>query len=291
MLINLSIFILFILILIILFLFNLKYNFSRNEYFNIKPKLWIYWENKPGDNIPSYIKLSQLSVYKHCSKSFDIIKLNDENIYNYLPELKEKNFNFEKLLIAQKVDYYRILLLYKYGGLYIDADTLVLRDPIEIIEKLKDYDFVGFGCTGKKCNYGYSKPSNGIMASRPKSKLIHRVLKNIENKLNKYDKSKKWNYFDLGKYIIWEELEKLIKKENYKYYHYSNDYDGTRDINGNWVNTPILFSNKKLVYKYPNKMLFIVMYNSEMSNFKNISEEKLLNSNMNITNFFKQSLL
>ena len=210
---------------------------------------------------------------------------------NYLPELKEKNFNFEKLLIAQKVDYYRILLLYKYGGLYIDADTLVLRDPIEIIEKLKDYDFVGFGCTGKKCNYGYSKPSNGIMASRPKSKLIHRVLKNIENKLNKYDKSKKWNYFDLGKYIIWEELEKLIKKENYKYYHYSNDYDGTRDINGNWVNTPILFSNKKLVYKYPNKMLFIVMYNSEMSNFKNISEEKLLNSNMNITNFFKQSLL
>ena len=51
-----------------------------------------------------------------------------------------------------------MLLLYKYGGLYVDADTIVLRDPIEIIHKLQKYDFVGFGCTGNRCNYGYGKP-------------------------------------------------------------------------------------------------------------------------------------
>ena len=77
------------------------------------------------------------------------------------------------------MDYYRILLLYKYGGLYIDADTLVLRDPIEIIEKLKNYDFVGFGCTGLKCNYGYGNPSNGILASRPNTKLMRNIKNNI----------------------------------------------------------------------------------------------------------------
>jgi hypothetical protein len=224
--------------------------------------------------------------------------LDNRNIHYYLPELVTKTFRFDDLLIAQKVDYYRILLLYRYGGLYIDADTLVMRDPIEIIEKLKDYDYVGFGCTGMKCKYGYGKPSNGIMASRSHGKLITNVLHNIEDKLQKYNSNKrnikngkKWDYFDLGKLIIWEELDKLIKKENYKYYHFANDYDGTRDANGHWVNTPVLFSNKNLVYEHPEKQIFIVMYNSGMDEFKKMTEKELLDSDMNISKFFRKSLL
>lgn len=255
-----------------------------------RPKLWIYWENKKDEQMPSYIKLCQDSIYRHCSDSFNIIKLDEKNIYDYLPELKEKNLNLSKLLIAQKVDYYRVLLLQKFGGLYLDLDIIVLNDPIEITDKLKDYDYVGFGCTGNKCSYGYGKPSNGIMASRANGKLMTNVLKNIESKLQN-NKGKKWDYFDLGKLVIWEEIDKLSKSENYKYYHYSNDYDGTRDIHGHWVNTPVLFSNMNLVYKHPEKMIFLVMYNSGMDQYKKMSEYELLNSDMNISKFFRRAVL
>jgi len=287
---------LYILLIIILVIVSLLIFINCNklrESFNLsssKPKLWVYWETKPGYKMPDYIRLCIFSMYKHCFRSFDIIQLNEKNIYDYLPELVSKPFDLSKLLIAQKVDYYRVLLLKKYGGLYLDADTLVMKDPIEIIEKLKDYDYVGFGCTGMKCNYGYGKPSNGIMASRPNGRLISRVLDNLENKLTN-NKNKKFGYFDLGKYIIWNELDYLIKNENYKYYHYSNDYDGTRDMNGEWVTAKRLFSNEHIEYRYPNKLLFIVLYNSNMNDVRSLTERELMVMKMNISNFFRKSLL
>ena len=287
---NINFIVIFILIIIGLIFFSYlpcacknKENYENVTY-KTKPKLWLYWENE----MPTYIKLCIKSIYRHCSQSFDIIQLDEKKIYDYLPELYDKKFDFSNLLIAQKVDYYRIFLLYKYGGLYLDSDTLVLRDPIEIINKLDEYDFVGLGCTGIKCNYGYGKPSNGILASRKKGKLVGNVLNNIEDKLGK--SKTKFQYFDLGKYIIWEELDKLFKTENYKYYHYSNDYDGTRDVDGKWINLKVLFSNEKIIYRYPDKMIFIVLYNSGMDKYKNMTEEELINSDLNISKFIKKSL-
>ena len=259
-----------------------------------KPVLWIYWENKPGSTTPPYISLCIKTIYKHCSKSFEIIQLDNTNINDYLPELTKNNSNldFSKLLIAQKVDFYRIMLLKKYGGLYLDADTILLKDPIEIMDKLKDYDFVGFGCTGHICTDGYGEPSNWALASRRNGKLMTNVLINLEKRLKELNEKKDMeiDYHDMGKFPIREELEKLIKNENYKYYHYSNDYSGIRDINGKWVNCERVFSTEKIEYKYPDKMLFLVLYNSGLDDFKNMSEEELLWSNMNISKFFRQSL-
>lgn len=252
---------------------------------NHKPYLWIYWQGY----MPAYIRLCIKSAYQHCSKSFNIKLLNDKSVYKFIPEKQHLHTKLEKLLIAQKVDYYRIYLLYKYGGLYIDADTLILRDPIEIIEKLKTYDYVGFGCTGQVCNYGYGRPSNGIMASRAKGVLIEKILRNIETVL--ISNIAPDNYFTLGKYIIWHELEELIKKHRYVYYHYSNDYDGTRDRDGKWVTAQRLFSNKNIDYAKPNELMFIVLYNSNMSEYKKLTEEEILLSDSVISYYFKKSLM
>lgn len=263
-------------------------NIAQENSSKEKPYLWLYWENINGNKTPDYIDLCYQTIMKHCSKSFNVVKLNESKIKQYLPELEFLNLDLTNLLIAQRVDFYRVFLLYKYGGLYIDADTLVLKDPIEIIQKLDNYDYVGFGCTGNQCNYGYGKPSNGIMASRPQGKLISRVLNNLLAKLN--DKNKKWEYFDLGKLVIWDELDYLIKNENYQYYHYPNDYDGTRDINGNWIETSYLFSNTPIYYKDFNNMIFVILYNSQMKDLKNLTKDQILNSDTNIAKFFKKSL-
>ena len=267
-----------------------KKSINKKSINKSRQKLWIYWENVPGKRRPAYIDLCIKSVYKHCSKSFDIIQLNEKNIHDYLPELKEKILDFSKLSIPQKVDYYRILLLYKYGGVYMDSDILVLRDPVEITYHLNEYDFVGFGCTGKTCKNGYGRPSNWILCSRANTMLMRNILTNYENKLNNLKNNDDYHAF--GKALIWSELDKLLQS-GYSYYHYPNLYDGTRDKDGQWVTMKRLFSNEKIEYDHPDDLMFIVMYNTGNDlddKLRYMSENELLTTNLNIGEYIRHSL-
>ena len=70
-----------------------------------KPFLWIYieetynsrdWESFYSrlikGNTPSYIWLCLYSVYLNCFKDFNIMLLNPNNIYDYLPDLTYEYF-------------------------------------------------------------------------------------------------------------------------------------------------------------------------------------------------------
>jgi hypothetical protein len=293
--------ILIIIFFIFFYIFKKEYDKNKNinKFVNklfpeSKSILWLYWEGV----MPDYIKMCRETIYKHCSSSFEIIFLNNENINIYLPELNDKKLDFSKLKIAQKVDYYRIALLYNYGGLYMDMDIIVLKDLKDIIKKLDKYDFVGFGCTGYKCKYGYGNPSNWLLVSKPKTILMKNILNEYEKKLEEFNKTDnknlKKNYFDFGKYIIWKELDILIK-EGYEYYHYPNTVDGTRDKNGEWVTMSRLFSNKYIDYDKPNDLFMVVLYNSDLDDFDKTCRQKtkdeLLKQDINFTKYYKKSML
>jgi len=257
--------------------FDIEYNKSG------KPYIWQYWEGV----MPDYIKICMDTVDKHCSDDFNIIRLNPNNIKNYLPELTEYKEKIDRLIIPHKVDIYRIMLLYKYGGLYMDADVIVLRNPIEIMDKLREYDFVGFGCTGNQCKNGYGNPSNWLLASRQNSILMGNILEHL---LKKITNQNKFDYHDLGKLVIWEELDKL-QKNNYKYYHYSNKIDGTRDKDGYWVDSSRIFSDEKINYDDEENMMFLIIYNSGVDDkVKKMSKKEILNQNWNYTKFIKRGL-
>ena len=100
-------------------------------------------------------------------------------------------------------------------------------------------------------------------------------------------------YHDIGKKALWYSLNKLIKNNNYKYYHYPNKIDGSRDKHGNWVNTKLLLSNDQIEYEDPENMLFIVFYNNHNSIniIKHMSRNEILTSDMNLSRFYKKSLI
>ena len=56
--------------------------------------------------------------------------------------------NFDKLNPAHKSDYISAIMLYYYGGIYIDCDTICLQSLKELYDKLKQYDFVGYNWKG-----------------------------------------------------------------------------------------------------------------------------------------------
>ena len=136
--------IIFLLIFIITYLF---YIFNKNiEHFdtinysninqNQKSKIWMYWETLPGKTKPGYIDLCYESVLYYCGECFDVILLDERTIYNYLPEIR--NIDLSKLQIAQRVDYYRYSLLDKYGGIWLDADILVVKCFCPLYKNLED---------------------------------------------------------------------------------------------------------------------------------------------------------
>jgi len=284
--------ILIICLIILLIVIENSKNKCENFVNTDKPYLWVYWENKDGKTTPPIIELCLEIMRLRLSNNFRMVKLDQNNIIEYIPEIKERKQILDKLIIAHRVDYYRVLLLNKYGGLYLDADIIVLNDLRDIINKLEENDYIGFGCTGYKCTNGYGKPSNWAMASKPNGIMISRLKMYLENMLDNI-KDDNIDYHTFGKLAIWEILEKLIKNENYKYYHYDSEKIGTRDIDGRWITNDILVSNNKINFKNENNLYFIVFYNSDEKKilenyFKNKTKEDLYNDNSNISYFIRK---
>jgi hypothetical protein len=284
-----------LILLIILIIIFINKNIGYENFNNInKPYLWVYWENKENKSTPAIIELCIEIMKLKLSNNFNFVKLDQNNIYEYIPEIKEKKHILDKLIIAHRVDYYRVLLLNKYGGLYLDADIIVLNDLNDIIDKMNKYDYIGFGCTGYECSNGYSKPSNWAMASKPNGILISRLKMYLDNILENIS-TIKIDYHTFGKFAIWKILNNLIDNENYIYYHYDASKIGTRDINNLWITNDKLVSSKKIKFSNEDGLYFIVFYNSDAEKilenyFKNKTKEDLINDNSNISYFLRKAL-
>ena len=264
---------------------------NKIEYFeqqNNKPIIWMYWENKPGHSKPAYLELCYKTVLKHCSNSFNIILLNEKTVYKYLPNLR-KDLD-KKLNIPQKTDYIRYLLLYNFGGIWLDSDIIVFNNLHPLIEKLKDHDYVGAGCHDQDCkNSGYPKPANWVMVSRSNTKFIKECLKECDNILDGADVNIK--YFKLGRANMWKNIEEM-RKQKWDYYHIDSKCL-ERDSDYNKITNQRLISNEDIDINCIDKLLYVPIYNTAPGFptwFKNMNEEEMLNSDMLISKFFRKSL-
>ena len=89
--------------------------------------------------MPPYIQVCHDIMRKRCPNA-DVRLLGPADIPNLLGKLP---YNFEELRvrgksgpqIALKVDYIRIALLHKFGGLWLDIDSILLTDVADFVEK------------------------------------------------------------------------------------------------------------------------------------------------------------
>lgn len=187
-----------------------------NPDFHINPRLSITLDNtkhiftfwEPSRKIPGYLKLC-IKTWKKYLPEYKIIILDYNNIYHFLERPLISKILFKKMSLPIQADAVRVAILKKYGGIWMDADTIIFNR--EFLMELNDFELVMFGdLKNKTQNIGF------IYASK-NSSLINDWLKEIIDNVNLYkqsfimkknaindtwkiilDKINRWNYLGNG---------------------------------------------------------------------------------------------
>jgi hypothetical protein len=97
--------------------------------------IWLYWEGPQ----PPYIALCYRTVLKHNEQ----VRMLDRSGFEELFK-SDRDIDIDRLALNHKSDFIRAYLLKHYGGLYVDADCLVLRSLRPVLELAEERGFVGY---------------------------------------------------------------------------------------------------------------------------------------------------
>ena len=293
-----SLIILIILIIVIRKQTN-KFTFRNLRNSQKIPKyIWMYWEDK-NETIsrPAYLDLCEDTIRKNIGKEFKVHMLNEKTVYKYLPELdKEKREKLDELRIPQKADYFRLALLKKYGGMWLDADIIVFSDLNRYFEHLKKFDFVGFGCHSQKCLLnprGYPRPANWALISRKNGILVTECLKECDKILHGHniDFHRPKNYHIFGRELLWKCISSLLDTTDWDYYHVSSTCLD-RDSYNNKITNKRAMSNESLESSCD--YTFIPVYNTAPGFpewFLKLSKKEILGmENVFMSKMFRKAL-
>ena len=97
--------------------------------------VWLYWE---GDR-PEWIGECYASILMHS----DEVRLVTPEIFDQLRDC-DRDIDLSHLCIAHRADFIRAFLLARFGGLYIDADCIVMQSLAPVFNLLQEHDFIAF---------------------------------------------------------------------------------------------------------------------------------------------------
>ena len=97
--------------------------------------IWVYWEGAK----PDYIVLCCKTIFTHN----DNVVLLDRSGFDHL-YTQERHLDIDQLDLNHKSDFIRAYLLKYYGGLYVDADCIVMKNLNPALEKAKQFGFTGY---------------------------------------------------------------------------------------------------------------------------------------------------
>ena len=296
--------VIFLFVLLSVFLYNRYIQKIKNNHTVIekldedkRPKLWFYTEipytNCEQNELPMCLQLSIKSIYTHCNNDFNIINLHPNNIYSYLPDIPIHIGADSQTDKIQQNQIMISMIMYRYGGLWIPPNIIVLKSLLPISDKLIDKEIVLFGCPDKylKCS-DKSPPNFEVVASRPYIKLWDTLSDQLIN-YNKQFLNSSFEYSNFGRKLLWNNC----KKKYDIIYLFDSRYDGTRDYNKKLITNDELFSTNNILLQDEAKCLFLLynynnIYRSIKYNwFINLGAAEIMTGDLWISNMYRKSLL
>lgn len=286
-------------------------NYSSLQNFDLKkPFIWIYLEEEYNSrkwssfgsrvtlgNMESYLIICLYLVYKNCHQDFNIVVLNDQNIFYYLPNLNIKMGPDSVIPLNQRRDLISYMLLYYYGGIWYNPHTILMKNLYPIYQLTQQYDMILFGCPSEyyQCNYGYLKPGRQVIISRPNLKINYLCFKEIYKKIQE-QMTPAYNFNLTGDCIFWKYLKQLSYYDNFNYLHLNSQYDGTRDYNHKLISIENWLSTNQTLFLNENKIIFVSLNQQQINQhfhykwFIRYSLNQILNSQLWIASLFRKAL-
>lgn len=233
---------LFIILFIIIIIFIIKNKNNKTiESFETIPKIIIQtWKD---NNIPKRYEKLILSLKKH-NPNYKYMFFSDNDIEEFLKTHYPKYYEtFLKLpVIIQKIDFFRYIAIYHYGGFYFDLDIECYKN----FDDLLNYECI-FGidtyinkylmCNIERFKYFCKNPylvGQYAFGAKPKNAFIKLLIDNIHNNID----------------IIGEKYYKLNDKKNLNYVYDTTgpDYVSKIYYNYNYSDKITILDNGKKQY-------------------------------------------
>lgn len=272
------------------------YSLSLSLYSDKGFRLFTFWE--PKEKMPAYIGLC-MQTWKKFLPECEVVLLDYSNLEEWLGKDVYDEILFRDFSLPKQADAIRCALLKKYGGLWLDADT-ILTSP-----QVKDYLMIDSELVMISKHLAFIKANNNSKIIADWYNQIQYNLKfykdvkyqnNAVQKIlhpRRYRRVENWDY--LGNYILHKMLKTKNKKkffsidrmeinalpelnnknndnlvENYQNFYFENDY--SQDV----------IKNTKGI---------ILLHNSwTPQQFLEMNEEEFLSRNNTLSNVLKTVL-
>ena len=168
--------------------------------------VWTYWSNVYDDRMPPYLRLCLDTIKTQCHGA-DVVLVTPENMHDFLDDSDIKvDLSCIEMrdpanpAVSLRTDYIRVALLRKYGGLWVDIDCVMLRNPVELLKRdLRVHDFVAMRKESSKTKH----ISVSFMASRPNGKIISEYKRQIEVLIDhKFSMDEKFGWSEIGSDLL-----------------------------------------------------------------------------------------
>jgi len=143
----------------------------------------MYWEGEK----PEWISLCEATIRRHTSR----VQLLSASDFTDLRE-EDCDIPIEKLYVAHRADYIRAYLLAKFGGLWVDADCVVLKNLDPLIGILGHWDFLGY--RERQGHVG-----NNFMGAKQDSRIAAQYYKNVVDVLRR---RQKFGWLEIGAHAL-----------------------------------------------------------------------------------------
>ncbi len=155
--------------------------------------IFTFWE--PKDKIPAYLELC-LESWKKFLPEYEIVILDYSNLDKWLGKDFCDNYLYKTFSLAIQSDAIRCGILKKYGGLWLDVDTIFTSSNVKsILENNSDFSLI--------------TPHICFINANKNSIILDKWLKNIKRRVKLYKKA--FKYGKLSKYYL-----KIFKNKFYK---------------------------------------------------------------------------
>lgn len=174
--------------------------------------IWTYWDTCPPAMIMAFIK-----TWIDNNPNHKVVILTNENYTQFIDPINVKYDHIIKTE-QQKSDYIRLNVLYKYGGIWMDASILCTQSIswIHTIQKHTGVEYVGYNLNREDEVVDVPIVENWFFACIPKCKFLYDVLKELDF-LTTFDSVNDYKFHILAKGVNLNDMNQSML--NYLWVH------------------------------------------------------------------------